>query len=249
MANFIWHELVTRDPDAAAKFYGAVVGWTTQAYDGGGDYRLFVADRGTAGLMRLPEGATAGWVGYIGVGDVDAEAEAIRAAGGAVHFGPEDIPTVGRIAAVADPQGATYNLIKPISQEVPPPVPPYTPGHAGWCELVTSDWAAAWEFYAARYGWTKDFAMGMGPMGTYQTFAIDGVQSGGMMNSPVPKSPAWLYYFNVADIDAAKAAVEAGGGQVSLGPVEVPGGGYIVQGVDPQGLVFAVTGPRVEQAA
>ena len=69
------------------------------------------------------------------------------------------------------------------------------------------------------------------------------------MNSPVPKAPAWLFYFTVADIDAAKTAIDAGGGRVTHGPVEVPGGGYVVQGTDPQGVEFAVTGPRIGAAA
>ena len=57
MANhFIWHELNTTDRDAAAEFYRAVVGWDTNPYEGGGDYRIFtMGGRDGAGLMALPE--------------------------------------------------------------------------------------------------------------------------------------------------------------------------------------------------
>jgi predicted enzyme related to lactoylglutathione lyase len=66
-----------------------------------------------------------------------------------------------------------------------------------------------------------------------------------MMTKPAEfPAPAWLYYFQVTGIDAAKQRVEAGGGKVLNGPMEVPGGGWIVQAQDPQGAMFAVVGTR-----
>ena len=56
---------------------------------------------------------------------------------------------------------------------------------------------------------------------------------------------AWLYYFTVPDIDAATAKITELGGTVRMGPMQVPGGSWITQAVDPQGAYFAVTGPRV----
>ncbi len=82
----------------------------------------------------------------------------------------------------------------------------------------------------------------MGAMGTYQIFGIDGADAGGMMNSPL--KPQWLPDVSVADIDAAKAAIETSGGKIMHGPAEVPGGAFIIQGTDPQGATFAVAGPR-----
>jgi predicted enzyme related to lactoylglutathione lyase len=183
------------------------------------------------------------WSGYVVVDDVDAEVVRVQEAGGIVHAPPQDIPTVGRFAVVADPQGAPFKLITPMPREAPSPVPAGTPGHVGWRELHTSDWPAAFAFYSGRFGWTKDRAFDMGPMGVYQIFAVDGEPAGGMMNSPLPK-PTWLFYVNVADIDAARTAIEAGGGSVTYGPSEVPGGALIVQASDPQGAMFAVVGPR-----
>ncbi len=247
MASFVWVELNTTDPEAAAEFYGRCIGWTTQAYPGNGAYRQFMAgERPAGGLMLLPEPARARgprWAGYIGVADVDAEAESIRDAGGSVHLAPQDIPTVGRFAVVGDPQGAVFMLITPLPREAPLPLAPGTPGHAAWHELHTSNWPAAFAFYAGRFGWTKDRAVDMGTMGTYQIFAIDGQQAGAMFDSPLPR-PMWLHYFAVADIDAAADAIGAGGGSVLHGPVEVPGGSLIVQATDPQGAMFAVVGPR-----
>jgi predicted enzyme related to lactoylglutathione lyase len=65
---------------------------------------------------------------------------------------------------------------------------------------------------------------------------------------PTMPAPAWLYYFNVSDLDAAAQRVQAGGGQILLGPVEVPGGSSIVQCADPQGAMFALEGRRGHKA-
>ena len=55
--------------------------------------------------------------------------------------------------------------------------------------------------------------------------------------------PMWGFYFRVADIDDAKAKVEAGGGQVLFGPMEVPGGEWVFNALDPEGVPFGVVAP------
>jgi predicted enzyme related to lactoylglutathione lyase len=87
--------------------------------------------------------------------------------------------------------------------------------------------------------------MDMGPMGSYRLFSNQEGQMGGMMTKPanIPV-PAWLYYFQVDDIDAAAGRVKAAGGQVLNGPMEVPGGSWIVQSQDPQGAMFALVGAK-----
>jgi hypothetical protein len=120
-----------------------------------------------------------------------------------------------------------------------------TPGHIGWHELHAGDGASAFDFYAGEFGWTKAEAMDMGAMGTYQLFAAGGEAIGGIMTKPPQMpSPAWLFYFIVPDIDSAAARVTAGGGQVLQGPVQVPGGGWIVHCMDPQRAMFALVGSR-----
>jgi predicted enzyme related to lactoylglutathione lyase len=148
-----------------------------------------------------------------------------------------------RFAAVTDPQGAAFNLFKP-SQSGQRAVS-RDPGQVGWHELHTTDWAKAFEFYADMFGWLKGDAMDMGPMGTYQLFSINGTPSGAMFNSPAAQGARfWLYYFNVGNIDEAVKRLSGGGGKVMNGPVEVPGGGWIVQAADPQGAAFALLGSR-----
>ena len=252
--SFIWYELTTSDPAAAIEFYRAVVGWT--ARDSGMpdvSYTLFGADGAdVAGAMSIPEDAKAAglppnWTGYVAVDDVDRRTEEVARAGGRVHVQPQDIPGVGRFSIVSDPQGAMLALMTPLPREGGgAPASRSAPGHGGWHELMAADWPAAFAFYAKLFGWTKAEAIDMGPMGTYQLFAKDGESIGGMMTKPaeVEAPPAWLFYFNVAGIDAAKARIEAGGGAVVNGPMEVPGGAWIVQGRDPQGAMFALVGPK-----
>ncbi|WP_336487542.1 VOC family protein [Methylobacterium nigriterrae] len=250
--GFVWYELMTTDVAAAEAFYRAVVGWEAEEAGGPGrPYRVMRAGEArVAGLMPLPEDARAGglppvWVGYIGTADVDAEAEAVARAGGAVHRAPADIPGIGRFAVVTDPQGALFTLFTPRG-EVPAPVPAGTPGHVGWHELYAADWPAAFAFYAERFGWTKAESIDLGPMGTYQLFAAGGVPVGGMMNKfPSQPTPSWQFYINVVEIEAAAARVREAGGTVLMEPHQVPGGSWILQGRDPQGAAFAlVAAPR-----
>jgi predicted enzyme related to lactoylglutathione lyase len=249
--KFVWYELMTSDTEAAGAFYGAVLGWSKRdAGVAGMSYTIFSAGESPlGGMMTLPEtaaaaGARPGWIGYVAVDDVDAAAARAKAAGGTIHRAADDIPGVGRFAVIADPQGAVLALFKGSGEE-PPPAAPSTPGHPGWRELLAADGEAAFAFYAGLFGWTKAEAFDMGEMGVYQLFASGGADTGGMMTKPVAvPAPFWLYYFNVEEIDAAAARVQAGGGQILNGPMEVPGGRWILQCRDPQGGIFALLGPR-----
>lgn len=247
--HFVWYELMTSDVAGAAAFYSGVVGW--QAEDSampGVDYTLLkVGDARVGGMMSMPgelkaQGAPSAWRGYVAVDDVDVAEARLLEAGGKVLRPADDIPGVGRFASVTDPQGAPFVLFKPMPSEPPPMPPAGAPGTIGWHELHAMDEPTAFGFYATLFGWTKAEAIDMGPMGVYQLFAIDGVARGGLMTkSPETPAPRWLYYFNVAAIDAAAERVTRLGGTVTMGPHEVPGGDWIVSGRDPQGAAFALT--------
>ncbi|MEJ0049435.1 MAG: VOC family protein [Rhodospirillales bacterium] len=257
MANphgkFVWYELMTTDTDAAEAFYKAVIGWSTQVFAGSEPKYtiLMVNGAGIGGMMVLPEearrmGAQPGWLGYVGVDDVDAGAAKVTEAGGAVHRAPDDIPGVGRFAVVADPQGAVFILFKNAGEGQGSLPSPSTPGHIGWHELHATDRESAFAFYANQYGWTKSEAHDMGPMGIYQLFATGDAPVGGMVTRmPGMPGPFWLYYFTVDAIDAAVERVTSSGGRVLNGPHQVPGGVWIAQCSDPQGAMFAMVGPRV----
>lgn len=256
--DFIWYELLTGDADAAAAFYRAVVGWTSYASGQPGmDYRFFSSGDGSStadgvgGFMAITpdmadHGARPAWVGYIAVDDVDASVAAIRAAGGAELMPAMDIDGVGRMALVADPQGAPFYVMCGASDETSHSFAKYAPknGHAAWNELATSDPAGAWDFYGPLFGWTCDGDLDMGPMGKYEFVKSDVVIGAIMPKMPDSPASAWTTYFRVPDIDAAAAAVKTGGGTLFMEPMEIPGGDFSFAAMDPQGAVFGLVGPR-----
>ncbi len=250
--RFVWYELMTTDLAAARAFYSSVVGWNpVDAQMPGTDYWMFNAgERPVAGVMELSEGARKmgappSWIGYVTVADVDAAAAQVTANGGTVRVPPTDIPTVGRFAIVTDPHGAPLAVFKSANPEQDLPAAQETPGHVGWNELHAGDLTTDFDFYSKLFGWVKKDAMDMGEMGIYQMFGIDDVTLGGMMNKP-PTTPVafWNYYFNAGNIDEAVERVKTADGQIAFGPDEVPGGGFILLGVDPQGASFALLGSR-----
>ena len=250
--KFCWVELLTSDVDAAQAFYGEVMGWTS-ASPGHAfrDYRMFVHKGNVVGgLMLLPDeakamGARPSWFGYIASPNVDADVAAITAAGGKLLRPAETLPNIGRFAVVADPQGAAFALWHDLSGAGARDLPPMSVGHVGWHELFTDDVDKAFDFYSARFGWTKGDAMDMGPMGVYQIFATGGDAVGGIMKRPpnVPQ-PFWNYYFTVVELGATLVKVEKGGGKVVHGPAEVPGGAWIAQCFDPQDALFSLVAAR-----
>lgn len=256
VGSFIWYELMTPDPDASAAFYGAVVGWTIAAHSdpaaGDMDYRMIVRDDGgmAGGVLRLTPEMTAGgahpaWLPYLYAPDVDATLAAIEAEGGKVAMPATDLP-VGRIAMVTDPQGVPIYLMNPIPPaDQPDGTSDVFDEHAlqrvGWNELASPDQDGSMAFYARHFGFEFPDRMPMGPMGDYCFIQHHGRAVGAIMRQQdTSQPPLWLFYFSVPSILAAKSAVEASGGQVLMGPHEVPGGMWIVVGRDPHGTTFGL---------
>lgn len=114
---FSWSELTTGDPAAAAAFYGPLFGWRVEAMDmGGGPYHVLkVGETAVGGIMKAPPGAgpmPPAWGCYVTVDDVEATVARAAALGGKVVVPPMDVPGVGRMAVIADPQGATLNVMR-----------------------------------------------------------------------------------------------------------------------------------------
>src|ERR1700733_5595899 len=252
--KFVWHELMTTDTKAAAAFYPKVTGWKTQAWDKDATYTLWVSGKGPFGGVRTLPDATRGsgpaWLAYVGTPDVDATVHSAQGLGARVLMGATDIPDTGRMAVLADPQGAAFALFSPtgasqaggggsMSQEF------------SWHELTTTDPVAALRFYSELFGWQELGKHDMGPMGVYHLVGINGVQAIGMfkMLPDRPMPTAWMCYAHVADVDKAASAAKAGGGKISHGPMEVPGGTWIAHLSDPQGAAFAVHADKRVAAA
>jgi uncharacterized protein len=253
--RFIWHELVTTDPEAAAAFYSKVVPWKTQD-SGMPSYTLWMAGKlQIGGLTGLPEDAEAGtpphWIVYVATPDVDATVAHAERLGAKVVKGATDIPNnMGRFAVLTDPQGATFAVYTPPAG--PGPEGSQPSGGAGeftWHELATTDYAAAMSFYSELFGWEKGPGHDMGAMGVYQLISHHGAEVGGIYNAQGNSTPPnWLSYVHVADCAKATSAAKAAGARILNGPMEVPGGSWITQMEDPQGGAFAVV-EQVKAAA
>jgi hypothetical protein len=253
--SHIWYELITPDPDGAKAFYDAIVGWDVEAKPAGEmDYRMINRSGGgfAGGVTRLTaemhsNGGRPVWLGYIGVDDVDQSVAAVQQGGGKALMPAFDIPNVGRIAMVADPQGNPFYVMTPKphagQEDAQSDVFSATAEQrVSWNELSTADPAAARAFYGELFGWTSDEFMPMGEFGEYRFFDHAGQRIGAVCGVMPEGSAAWRYYIRVPSIARAAEAVKASGGTVSMGPHEVPGGDHIIIGNDPQGAEFALVG-------
>lgn len=255
--SFIWYELMTPDPDGAKRFYDAVVGWDIgPAHDEIG-YRMIGRSDGkfAGGVLPLSNemqqhGARPAWLGYIHVIDVDEAVRSIEAASGRTVMPPRDIDEVGRIAMVADPQGAPFYIMKPKPRDGQEDATSDVfsadqAQHIRWNELSTTDPDAAIAFYTNHFGWRQEGDMDMGAMGKYRFIHHGGVMIGAVMPK-MPQMPVslWSYYIGVDDIDRAVSAIQSGGGQILNGPMQIPGGEYALNAMDPQGASFGLVGPR-----
>ncbi|HWU02615.1 MAG TPA: VOC family protein [Novosphingobium sp.] len=252
---WIWYELMTSDAAGARAFYEAVLGWHVAP---GTQPPLFYghiarADgEGVGGMLPLSpdmaaQGARPGWIGYIGVDDVDAAIARVEAAGGKVLMPRMDIDE-GSFALVTDSGGAAFYVMTPRAMGTGKKSLAFSPteeGSCGWNELYAADDEAALAFYTDLLGWTQPGAMDMGGFGSYRFLAHDGETFGAMMKKP-PHAPVskWNFYFRVADIDSAHTTLVEHGGQVTHGPVQVPGGDWVINATDPQGASFALVGKK-----
>ena len=111
-------------------------------------------------------------------------------------------------------------------------------GALGWNELMTTDVAAARQFYGALFGWeTEDYEGGSG----YVMVKVSGEAVGGMMAAPpecAGMPPAWGVYVTVADVDATARQVEARGGKLLRPPEDIPDIGRFCVLQDPQGATL-----------
>jgi predicted enzyme related to lactoylglutathione lyase len=201
-------------------------------------------DAPVAGVVTTPAGIPGPpfWAMYVGVPNLeDAQAQIVRL-GGRECSPVIAIPVVGRMQMMADPLGAAFYIYQPASTEYPPEAAAEV-GEASWHELMTTDAPAAMKFYSEAFGWQPGDTVDMGPIGNYYMFNRPHGAIGGMMNKPpqmahVPNN--WQIYFRVPDINAAVERIKANGGQILNGPLEVPGGDWVLNGMDPQGAAFSL---------
>jgi predicted enzyme related to lactoylglutathione lyase len=245
-----WIDLGSPDTQAAAAFYGAVLGWEfASAGPEGGGYGFFLKNGGTvAGLGPLTEpGAESAWMTYFRTDDAQATARAVTDAGGTVRTAPTSLGEA-TLAQFTDPQGARFAVLQSgrglerASEE----------GALVWVELHVGDPEAAIGFYQGLFGWrTRQM---QGPGMTYQVLSIaEGDQQEGSFGGVAPltderEDARWVPYFAVTDVDATVAATAAGGGSVVMPAANIPGVGRVAWLTDPAQALFAVLRPDPRQS-
>ena len=253
LGRHVWSELMTADPKAAETFYKTVVGWTSAPFDGSPmPYTLFKrkGDVGVAGLMQTPDGMNMPpfWAMYIAVPKLDDAVAKVTRLGGSELSEVITVPTVGKMQMVKDPQGAAFYIIQPAPAEERPETAPEV-GEASWHELMTTDAPAAMRFYSQIFQWQPSETMDMGEMGKYHMFNRPHGMIGGMMNKPPEMAqvpPHWMIYFRVPDINAAVERIKKNGGKILNGPMEVPGGDWVLNAQDPQGAAFSLHAKKAQ---
>lgn len=249
-AKFVWYDLNTKDKAKAQAFYGALFGWKVEAWKPEGApadmpaySMLCIGEQPFGGMNEIPADvpAPAHWMGHIEVDNVDAAMK--RATGLKAQFpmGAMDIPTVGRMAMMLDPQGCVVSLFQPAGET--PKVPAATEhGMVGWNELIASDAKAAKTFYSEVVGWKWR----TGPMAAQMEYHLfgtgeEGGDAGGMMPKPdTMPAAAWFVYFTTKDIAASVAKVQELGGQVVAPVFEVPTVGKLAVCMASDGSAFGL---------
>jgi predicted enzyme related to lactoylglutathione lyase len=249
--EFCWVELVSSDVDAAAKFYGDLLGWERERYEPDpGGYWFFRRDgKLVAGLEAFrAEDQVPAWLGYVTVGDVTATAAKVEDAGGTVLDGPLDVPgEAGALAVCQDREGAVFALWQPGELKGAQLVNEL--GCWTWNNLMTRDVDAAKDFYSQVFGWTATQPEGAPDF--IWNWHVDGQRwpegLGGLMGMgeemPPDVPPYWQVYFVVESTDAAVEKNKGAGGNLIFGPIDTPIARMAVL-FDPQGANVALLESR-----
>jgi|SRR4051812_5932705 predicted enzyme related to lactoylglutathione lyase len=246
--RFVWHDLATTDVEGARTFYGALAPWTTKPWDDDGAYFLWEKEGtpvgGVSQVVNTADRAPSppGWMPSVFVYDVDACVRQVPSLGGTVLMQPREIPHVGCWAVIAGPDGAPLSIFEPSSKSPPGHDGAPRVGEFAWHDLSSNDWKQSLQFYSRLFNWEKIREHDMGENGTYVVFGQKGEPLGGMFTRRDDASQAgWTSYVEVPSLQQAMHTVKSLGGQVILGPHEVPGGSWIAMCADPQGAKFAIT--------
>jgi len=243
-------ELVSPDPDGSRDFYMTLFGWDVRNEDLGehGIYTQFLKDGDVvAALFKLSDemaaaGTPPNWGVYLSVEDVDKEAERAKDLGASVIMGPMDVFTHGRMTVLGDPQGAVFCLWQ--AKDHLGVGCKDEPGALCWTEIMTSNAAAAVDFYSQFFGWTsQEMPLGEGQPPYIILGPTPETPSTGLIEiqpemGPIP--PHWLAYFQVDDLAVTHGKAVDLGAKSLMPPTDIPGGSQFCMIQDPQGAVCGI---------
>lgn len=235
--HVVWRELMTPDINSAKAFYQEVLGWSfAGSASGSSSYPLArCGEKEVAGLMLADDPPAGSWGCYFCVADAAATAEAAVEAGGTLLQGPLEIPGMGLLAALRDPEDTPFMIIQP---EGPASSGPASgEGEPCWETLYTSALASIAPFYAE----VLDLRLNPKGMGGAPLFETDHGMVADIDTPPAGVPSHWLSWFIApGGVEATCRRALAAGGAVLQDPIPVPGVGRIAILVDRQGATFGI---------
>ncbi len=243
--RFVWQDLMTANVEAAKVFYGGLFGWTFEHFDRGDGYGYWlICHQGEriGGLSLLAEqNRPAIWIPAITTNDVDDFCLRATDMGATVHREPRDVPGIGRMAVVSDPQGGTFFPMTE-QERTDGSLPTVGPGHGAWRQLVTTDPPAATAFYTRMFGWTSRV---MGTDGDLRKFLVyQDMTVAGIGKKPDGLSDTtWVLSFEVENIDTSSQRVTELGGRIVVPAKPVESVGRISWVADATGVLLALVQP------
>lgn len=245
VGKVVWNDLITENVDAARRFYGELFGWTFEntTRPGGRPYTLARSGKVyVAGLVQVdarPDGKRLSrWLPYVSVADVDSAVARATAAGAGIAVGARDV-SLGRVAAIVDPEGAVIGVVRSRIGDPDDATTAPRPGRVVWTELLSNDPRTAAGFYRSVVGYDVRTIERRG--GEYTVLVGGGTDRAGIFRKPAEKmQPVWLTYFGVADPAAAAARAEALGGKVLLPVSPQLREGTMAVVTDPSGAILVL---------
>lgn len=236
--EFCWIELTTSDGEAAKRFYTQLLGIAAEDMPMGPDqppYVMLRKDGKDAAALFENKQSPVHWTSYVAVKSADDAVKKAKALGATVIAPPFDVMDVGRMAVLQDPQGAAF-CVWQAGRHIGARVI-NDPGTMSWNELMTTDVEGARKFYSALFDWKMKVSPG------YTEAHLGDTAVGGMMqiDETMKGMPShWWPYFATADCDATASKAKSLGGQVHMGPQDIPEVGRFAVLQDPQGAWFNV---------
>ncbi len=233
---------MTPDTSGAHAFYAKVVGWKTQAFEHDPSYQMFAAGSGPLGGSVAQASGTPHWLHYVGTPDIEATVQAAKSRGASVTKEITSIPNGGKYAVLADPQGAAIAVYQS-SARMPArsrrrsaansPGTSWPPATGAQRSTSTRQSSAGRRWPSTT--WAPRWASTCSSAATACSAAACSTS-----RPQMPGGPGWLGYVRVKDVNDAVKKAKGARGTLVNGPMEVPGGDWIAQFVDPYGAMFAV---------
>lgn len=249
----VWHDLITDVPAESRRFYEELFGWQFESVGntlGIGDDNAYSLIRNNGQLiggmidanrLRNAENDIAQWVTVVSVADVDKAASEFESRGGTVYTAPTDLESRGRIAVVADAQGAILALLQTRDgdpQDRDPAMNDFL-----WDELWTTDVEAATAFYQSIIGYEiEDYDEDDDAREEIYRILKDGERPrAGIIENPFAEvRPVWVNYLRVEDPSAITARVESLGGRILIDAQPRDIGGEVAFIAGPSGAGIAL---------